>query len=90
MLFNNIEIAQIVLDYFIKKLGLYDYKWDVLTYIFSSRFNIKYNQIEELYALVQNARMLFIKLYGLYGDIIENVNQNILKFKFYDWGCGYD
>ena len=93
-LFDNIEIAKIVLDYFIKKLELYDYyKKELLNYIFNSRFNIKYNQLEDnlkekFYIMVQNACMLFINQYDLYDDITEIVNQDVLKFfRFYDLRC---
>lgn len=96
-LFDNIDIAKIVLDYFIKNLELYDYyKKDLLTYIFNSLFNAKYHKIdsnlkEEFYIRVQDACRIFIKQYGLYDDITENVCLVILEFfKFDDWRCEDD
>lgn len=90
ILFDNIELAKIILDYFIGRPHLYDYyKKEILTYIFNSLFNIKYYQIndnlkEEFYNRVQRACEFIIGKYGLYSDIKENINEEILEFFKFD------
>ena len=62
----------------------------MLTYIFSTVFIGKYNQIEdqfkeEFYKRVQEAYKGYMKKYGLYKDIKENIPNEILEFfKFED------
>ena len=87
-LFDNIEICYLILNVFLENDQLYQYyKKEVLTYIFNI-LNGEYDKIEEVYKAeffnqVQNVYMDFIKDYGLYDDILENINPNILnKFKF--------
>lgn len=96
-LFDNIEIAKIVFDYFFKKHELYEYyKKELLTYIFSTLFNVKYHQIddnlkEEFFGKVQNVCKVFCEKYGIYNDIIEIVNPDILEFfKFDELRCDDD
>ena len=93
-LFDNIEIAKMLLDYFFKKHELYEYyKKELLTYIFRTLFNAKYYQIddnlkEEFYSKVQNACKVFFEKYGIYNDIKESVNPDILEFfEFDELGC---
>lgn len=89
-IFDNIDVMYKVLDVFFEDMKLYEYyKKEVLTYIFSV-FMGKYNQIEdefkeEFYKRVQEAYKVYINKYGLYKDIKENVNKNVLEFfKFED------
>ena len=95
-LFDNIEIAKIVFDYFFKKHELYEYyKKELLTYIFSTLFNVKYHQIDdnlkEFSGKVQNVCKVFCEKYGIYNDIIEIVNPDILEFfKFDELRCDDD
>ena len=78
------------MDVFFENKEFYEYyKNEVLDYIFRS-LNGKYYQIEdefkeEYFKRVQEAFKVFIKKYGLYKDIKNNVNENILEFfKFED------
>ena len=89
-LFDFINISYKLLDVFFENKKLYEYyKIEVLDYIFRS-LNGKYYQIEdefkeEYFKRVQEAFKVFIKKYGLYKDIKDNVNENILEFfKFED------
>lgn len=89
-LFDFIDISYKLLDVFFEDKKLYDYyKIEVLDYIFRS-LNGKYYKIEdefkeEYFKRVQEAFKVFIKKYGLYKDIKNNVNENILEFfKFED------
>lgn len=85
-LFDNIDIMYKVLDVFFENKELYEfYKKEVLTYIFKSVFRGKYNQIEDefkdqFFKEVQDAFKVYIKKYGLYKDIKENVPQDVLDF----------
>lgn len=90
-LFNYIDITFKVLDVFLEDEEVYEYyKKEVLTYIFSTVFIGKYHQIEnqfkeEFYKRVQEAYKVYMKKYGLYNDIKENVPNEILEFfKFED------
>lgn len=90
-LFNYIDITFKVLDVFLEDEEVYEYyKKEVLTYIFSTVFIGKYHQIEnqfkeEFYKRVQEAYKVYMKKYGLYNDIKENVPDEILEFfKFED------
>lgn len=90
-LFNYIDITYKVLDLFLEDEEVYGYyKKEVLTFIFSSVFMGKYNQIvdefkDEFYKRVQEAYKVYIKKYNLYKDIKENIGENILNFfKFED------
>lgn len=90
-LFNYIDITFKVLDVFLEDEEVYEYyKKEVLTYIFSTVFIGKYNQIEdqfkeEFYKRVQEAYKGYMKKYGLYKDIKENIPNEILEFfKFED------
>ena len=66
------------------------YKKEVLTYIFKTVLNWKYHQIEDQYkerffSEVQGVFRSFIEDYGLYNDIKDNVDNDILEFfKFED------
>ena len=89
-LFDFIDISYKLLDVFFEDKKLYEYyKIEVLDYIFRS-LNGKYYKIEdefkeEYFKRVQGAFKVFIKKYGLYKDIKNNVNENILEFfKFED------
>lgn len=90
-IFDNIDIMYAVLDVFLENKDVYEYyKKEVLTYIFYSVFKGKYDQIDdelkdEFFKAVQEAYKVYIKKYGLYKDIKENVPKRILKiFKFED------
>ena len=89
-LFDNIEIMYKVLDVFFEDEELYNYyKEEVLTCIFSTIFKGKYNQIEDnfkedFFKAVQEAYEVYIKKYGLYNDIKENVNKEVLDFFKFD------
>lgn len=85
-LFDNIDAMYKVMDVFFEDMELYDYyKKEVLTYIFSSVFKGKYNQIEDdlkedFFKAVQEAYKVYIKKYGLYDDIKENIDKEVLDF----------
>lgn len=89
-LFDNIDIMYKVLDVFLEKKEIYEfYKKEVLNYIFTSTFCGKYNQIEKEYKdhffkKVQGAYKVYIKKYGLYKDIKENIHQDVLDFFKFD------
>lgn len=88
-LFDNIEISYKILDVLLEKELYEHYKKEVLTYIFSLIFRGKYNQIEgefkeEFFKSVQEAYKVYVKKYGLYKDIKENVDENILEFFKFD------
>ncbi len=89
-LFNYIDITFKVLDVFLENGEIYEYyKKEVLTYIFSTVFMGKYNQIEnqfkeEFYKRVQEAYKEYMKKYNLYKDIKENVDQDVLEFFKFD------
>ena len=78
------------MDVFFEDMEVYEYyKKEVLTYIFSSIFVGKYNQIEdefkeEFYNRVQEAYKVYIKKYNLYKDLKENINENVLEFFKFD------
>ena len=89
-LFDFIDISYKLLDVFFEDKKLYEYyKIEVLDYIFRS-LNGKYYKIEEgfkeeYFKRVQEAFKVFIKKYGLYKDIKDNVNEDFLEFfKFED------
>lgn len=88
-LFDNIDICYLILDVFLENYQLYQYyKKEVLTYIFAGILNGKHNQIEdqfkeEFFRQAQEVYKNFIMDYGLYEDILNNVDKAILdKFKF--------
>lgn len=89
-LFDNFEVSYKILDVFIEDEEIYEYyKKEVLTYIFSSIFKGKHDQIEEefreeFYKKVQEAYKVYFKKYGLYKDIKENVPDRLLKFFKFD------
>ena len=90
-IFDNIEVMYKVLDVFFEDKELYEYyKKEVLTYIFSSVFKGKYDQIDDelkdkFFKEVQGAYKVYIMQYGLYNDIKENVPKRLLDFfKFED------
>lgn len=84
-LFDNIEIVYKILDVFLEDKYLYEYyKKEVLTYIFVDVLNGKLNQIEDKFKDEFFKRALtvykdFIDEYGLYEDILECVDENVLK-----------
>lgn len=88
-LFDNIDVMYNVLDVFLEDNELYDYyKKEVLTFIFSV-FKGKYDMIkddlkDDFFKAVQEAYKVYIKKYGLYNDIKENVNSEILEFFKFD------
>ena len=85
-LFDNIEIVYLILEVFLENKEIYEYyKKEVLTYIFKLVLKVKYNQIEnqyktEFFKQVQGVYRSFIKDYGLYDDIKENVDKDVLIF----------
>ena len=88
-LFDNIEISYLILEVFLSNKQLYQYyKKEILVCIFESILNNKYEQIEnqfkdEFYIKTQEVYKSFIVDYGLYEDIKNSVNPEILKkFKF--------
>ena len=90
-LFDNIDIVYLILEEFLENREYYNYfKKEVLNYIFKLVLNLKYNQIEDkykekFYDEVQGVYRTCIKNYGLYEDIKENVDINVLNFfKFED------
>jgi len=90
-LFDNIPIVYLILEVFLEDVNIYNYyKKEVLVYIFKSVLNSKYHKIEDQYKEkffkeVQGVYKRFIIDYGLYNDIKENVDKNILDFfKFED------
>lgn len=84
-LFDNIEISYLILDIFLDNFQLYQYyKKEVLTYIFYDIMYGKYNRIrdnlkEEFFKEVQGVFENFINKYGLYEDIVNNVDVKILN-----------
>lgn len=88
--FDNIDIMYKVMDVFFEDKELYEYyKKEILTYIFSSTFKGKYDFIDEkfkdeFFKEVQNAYKVYIKDYGLYNDILENVPPSVLEFFKFD------
>ena len=89
-LFDNIEVTYKILDVFFENRELYEYyKKQVLTYIFSFIFKGKYDKIdeefkEEFFKKVQEAYKVYIKKYGLYKDIKENIDKEVLEFFKFD------
>lgn len=89
-LFDNIDIMYKVFDVFLEDKELYEYyKKEVLTYIFVSVFRGKYYQIEDefkdqFFNEIQEAYKVYIKKYGLYNDIKENIPQSVLDFFKFD------
>lgn len=90
-LFDNIHIVFLIINVFLENKEIYEYyKKEVLNYIFSAVLNGKYSLIDDQYKdeffnQVQCVYKCFIKKYGLYEDIKENVFENILDFyKFED------
>ena len=85
-LFDNIAIVYLVLDVFLENKEIYEYyKKEVLRYIFSLVLNRKYNEIEdqykeEFFRKVQGVYKNLIQNYGLYKDIKENVDEDLLNF----------
>ena len=88
--FDNIEIMNRVLDVFFEDRELYEYyKKEVLIYIFSTVLRNKYNLIDnklkdQFFKRVQEAIKVYIKEYGIYKDIKENVDKNVLDFFKFD------
>ena len=89
-LFDVMDISYKILDLFFEDAELYEYyKKEVLKYIFEVMFKGKYNKIEdelkeEFFKRVQEIIKVYIKKYGLYEDIKENVNQEVLEFFKFD------
>ena len=85
-LFDNIAIVYLVLDVFLENREIYEYyKKEVLKYIFLLVLNRKYNEIEEQYKeeffrKVQGVYKSLIQDYGLYEDIKNNVDEELLNF----------
>ena len=88
-LFDNFKIVELVLNVFLENREIYEYyKEQVMNYVFNLVLNNKYDQIEDQYKEeffkgVQEVYRKFIQDYGLYSDIKENVDEEILnRFKF--------
>ena len=85
-LFDNIPIVHMVLNVFLEDREIYEYyKKEVLDYVFRIVLMGKYNQIddqykEEFYIRAQGVFKSFISDYGLYKDIKENVDNEVLDF----------
>lgn len=89
-IFDNISISYSILDVFQDNFQLYQYyKKELLNYIFNL-LNTEYIQInhdlkENFFIEIQNVFKHFIRDYGLYNDILMNVNKSILdKFNFHE------
>ena len=85
-LFDSINIVDLILNVFLENDEIYQrFKLEVLTLIFVIILNEKYHQIEKKYKAkffheVQGVYRRFIEDYGLYEDIKENVDNDILNF----------
>lgn len=86
---ESVFIVDLILNVFMEDEDIFNYhKERVLIYIFESVLNKKYDVIDEEYknkyfTEVQGVYKKFIKEYGLYKDIKEFVNDDILnRFKF--------
>lgn len=83
--FDNIEISYLIIEIFLENLQLYEYyKKEILTFIFASLLNWKYELIEdkfkkEFYNEVLKVYEVFYNKYNLKQDIFEHVNKDILK-----------
>ena len=83
--FDNIEISYLIIEIFLENPQLYEYyKKEVLTFIFASLLNWKYELIEdnlkkEFYNEVLKVYEIFYNKYNLKQDIFENVSKDILK-----------
>lgn len=87
-IFDIFNICWDVLDFFIKNKQLYQYyKRVLLNYIFSN-LEIQYDLMdtdlkERFFIEIQSLFSNFIKYYGLYWDLMENIDSKILnKFSF--------
>lgn len=83
--FDNIEISYLIIEIFLENPQLYEYyKKEILTFIFASLLDWKYEIIEdnfkkEFYNEVLKVYEIFYNKYNLKQDIFENVNKDILK-----------
>ena len=88
IIFDIFNIYWEVLDFFIKNKQLYQYyKRVLLIYIFSNlevQYDLIDNDLKERFFIeIQSLFGNFIKYYGLYWDLIENLDSKILnKFSF--------
>lgn len=89
--FDDVQMVYPIISVFLENKELFDYyKKEVLTYIFYDVLYKKYYKLEknlkeELFNEIQIVFRSFIKDYGLYKYIKENVSEDILiKFKFED------
>ena len=88
-LFDNINISYLILDVFIENFQLYQYyKKETLSYIFHM-LNSKYEELndkfkEMFFKEIQGVYKKFVTEYGLYDDILENVDETLLKKFHFD------
>lgn len=85
-IFDILHIVILILEVFLDNAEIYEYyKNQLLNYIFSSILTRKYHEIDEEYKKqffygVQGVYKKLLKDYGLYEDIINNVDEDVLKF----------
>ena len=85
-----VNCSYLVLESFIDNNKIYnDYKYVMLNYIFCNILDNGYNNIEneyknEFFKEIQGIFLGFIKYYGLYQDIKDNVDKTILYFYKFD------
>ena len=84
-LFDNINVSYLILKVFLDNFQLYQYySKEVLRHIFQVILDGTYNQIknqfkEDFFEQIQTVYKNFIKDYGLYEDIVNSVDESILK-----------
>lgn len=88
-IFDCIPIVHLIFDTFLENREIYEYyKKEILSYIFEEVLNTHYINLDEEYKQlffikIQSVYKYFIKEYGLYNDIKENIPNIILnRFKF--------
>lgn len=89
-LFDIFKIVDMILAVFLEDKEIYEYyKKELLNYILASILKRKYETIdeefkEEFFKGVQDVYKKFIKEYGLYKDIKDNVDKDVLEFFRFD------
>lgn len=82
---DNIDLVYKLLDLFLEDSSLYEYyKKELLNYILVSVLNRKYKLVDKRYEKsffneISKVYQNLINYYGLYDDIIENIDYEILK-----------
>ncbi len=82
---DNIDLVYKILDVFLEDSSLYEYyKKELLNYIFVSVLDRKYKTVDKRYEKsffieITKVYQNFINNYGLYEDIMENIDKKILK-----------